>query len=116
MVAPILDGEADAVFGSRMMITRAARKGGMPLYKYVGNRSSRTFENAVLGHRPQRVPLGLSRLHVSSARGSSRFEHNTDDFDFDTEIIIQLDRRRHAASSRSRSRRTTATRSATSTA
>ena len=30
-------GEADAVFGSRMMDTGAARAGGMPLYKYVGN-------------------------------------------------------------------------------
>ena len=38
MVAPLERGEADAVFGSRMMTQGAARRGGMPLYKYVGNR------------------------------------------------------------------------------
>src|SRR4051812_29948278 len=38
LVAPIERGEADAVFGSRMMTPGAARNGGMPLYKYVGNR------------------------------------------------------------------------------
>ena len=40
MVAPLERGEADAVFGSRMMSPGDARQGGMPLYKYVGNRSS----------------------------------------------------------------------------
>ena len=49
IVAPLLAGEADAVFGSRIMIKGAARKGGMPLYKYVGNRILSRFENAALG-------------------------------------------------------------------
>ena len=49
IVAPLLAGEADAVFGSRTMIKGAARKGGMPLYKYVGNRILSRFENATLG-------------------------------------------------------------------
>ena len=49
MVAPLLEGKADAVFGSRMMIKGAARKGGMPLYKFVGNRILSRFENAALG-------------------------------------------------------------------
>ncbi len=36
---PIVNGEADAVFGSRMMKAYGGPlKGGMPLYKYVGNR------------------------------------------------------------------------------
>ena len=38
IIAPLERGEADAVMGSRMMEPGAARKGGMPLYKYVGNR------------------------------------------------------------------------------
>ncbi len=49
MVAPLLAGEADAVFGSRIMIKGAARKGGMPMYKFVGNRVLSRFENAALG-------------------------------------------------------------------
>jgi len=45
MVGPLLAGEADAVFGSRIMIKGAARKGGMPFYKYIGNRVLSRFEN-----------------------------------------------------------------------
>jgi len=47
---PIVAGEADAVFGSRMMKTYGGPlKGGMPLYKYLGNRVLSTFENRMLG-------------------------------------------------------------------
>ena len=43
---PLVAGEADAVFGSRMMRTYGGPlKGGMPLYKYVGNRILTIFEN-----------------------------------------------------------------------
>src|ERR1039458_9593256 len=36
---PLVTGEADAVFGSRMMKTHGGPlKGGMPLYKFLGNR------------------------------------------------------------------------------
>src|SRR5690242_8131665 len=46
---PIVKGEADAVFGSRMMRTYGGPlKGGMPLYKYVGNRILSTYENHAL--------------------------------------------------------------------
>lgn len=38
VLAPLLADEAEAVMGSRIMIKGAARKGGMPLYKFVGNR------------------------------------------------------------------------------
>ena len=47
---PIVTGEADAVFGSRMMKDYGGPlKGGMPLYKYVGNRILSVFENRALG-------------------------------------------------------------------
>ena len=36
LLAPLLDGDADAVIGSRMLVAGAARQGGMPLYKFVG--------------------------------------------------------------------------------
>ena len=49
MVRPLLNGEADAVFGSRMLDPGAARNGGMPLYKYVGNRILTKWENAMAG-------------------------------------------------------------------
>src|SRR5689334_7582786 len=38
LVEPLRRNEADVVFGSRMVQPFAALKGGMPLYKFVGNR------------------------------------------------------------------------------
>ncbi|MGE5200000.1 MAG: glycosyltransferase family 2 protein, partial [Rhodospirillaceae bacterium] len=37
LVAPLARGEADAVLGSRMLRKGDARRGGMPLYKFLGN-------------------------------------------------------------------------------
>ena len=49
LLAPLIAGEADAVFGSRMMTPRRCAPGGMPLYKYVGNKLLTRFQNALLG-------------------------------------------------------------------
>ena len=62
IVAPIIDGHADAVFGSRMMEPGAALDGGMPLYKFVGNRMLTRLREHVARHRSVRVPLGVSGL------------------------------------------------------
>src|SRR5262249_56189522 len=51
LLQPLRDGTADAVFGSRMMTRFGALKGGMPLYKFVGNRILTAFQNAVLRTR-----------------------------------------------------------------
>lgn len=89
LLAPIRRDEADAVFGTRMAHPRDALKGGMPLYKFVGNRILSAFQNSVLrqsltefhsGYRVYSVPM-LERLPLRL---------NTNDFHFDTEIIIQL--------------------------
>src|SRR4029450_13420451 len=49
MVAPLERGEADAVFGSRMLEKGSARRGGMPLYKFVGNKILTRIENTLAG-------------------------------------------------------------------
>lgn len=89
MVAPLLAGEADAVFGSRMMTQGGARRGGMPLYKYVGNRILSTFENAVAGVELTEWHSGY-RAYSVEALGQLPFHANSDGFDFDTQIILQL--------------------------
>src|SRR5207244_5020210 len=38
LLDPLVRGEADAVFGSRMMAPGSARAGGMPFYKFAGNK------------------------------------------------------------------------------
>src|SRR5688572_8410483 len=49
LMEPLRRGEADAVFGSRMLERFGALKGGMPLYKYVGNKILTTLQNGLLG-------------------------------------------------------------------
>ena len=88
-MAPLVAGRADAVFGSRMLTRGAARRGGMPLYKYVGNKILSRVQNTLLRHAAVRVPQRLPHL---LGRGAEQmpFRLNTNDFHFDTEIIIQL--------------------------
>ena len=112
---PIVAGEADAVFGSRMMKTYGGPlKGGMPLYKYAGNRILSIFENAALGLNLTEFHSGYRAYNLHALRNID-FSHMTDDFHFDTEIIIKLQSSALHASRKSRSRPTTATRSAMST-
>jgi 2-polyprenyl-3-methyl-5-hydroxy-6-metoxy-1,4-benzoquinol methylase len=89
LVAPLERGECDAVFGSRMMVSGAAREGGMPLYKYVGNRILTAFENRMLNTTLTEFHSGY-RAYAVPVLESIPFERNSDGFDFDTEIIIQL--------------------------
>jgi 2-polyprenyl-3-methyl-5-hydroxy-6-metoxy-1,4-benzoquinol methylase len=89
IVAPLERGDADAVMGSRMMEPGAARKGGMPLYKHLGNRILTTFENQVLGTEFTELHSGYRAYSVDALKGIP-FERNSDGFNFDTQIIIQL--------------------------
>lgn len=89
LIAPIVAGDADAVFGSRMMVRGQARKGGMPLYKYVGNRILTTFQNRLTGLRLSEWHSGYRAYRVA-ALADLPFVGNSDGFDFDTEIILQL--------------------------
>src|ERR1700691_869051 len=83
IVAPLERGECDAVFGSRMMVKGAAREGGMPLYKYLGNKILTDFENRVLGTTLSEFHSGY-RAYSVKALSSIPFERNSDGFDFDT--------------------------------
>jgi glycosyltransferase involved in cell wall biosynthesis len=89
LLAPLVRGDADAVFGSRMMDRFAALKGGMPLYKYAGNRILSTLQNKLLGTKLSEFHSGY-RIYSVRALDGIRFQLNSNDFHFDTEIIIQL--------------------------
>ena len=87
---PIVTGQADAVFGSRMMPQLGgALQGGMPLYKYAGNRILTRFENAALGLNLTEFHSGYRAYSVAALR-QIEMARMTDDFHFDTEIIIKL--------------------------
>src|SRR5262249_29375218 len=88
LLLPLVRGEADAVLGSRMMERGAALKGGMPLYKYVGNKILTCIQNRVLRSSLTEFHSGY-RLYSVAALASLPFDRNTNDFHFDTEILIQ---------------------------
>lgn len=91
---PIVKGEADAVFGSRMMEKYGGPlRGGMPLYKLVGNRILSEFENRSLGLKLTEFHSGYRAYNLHALRGID-FTHMTDDFHFDTEIIVKLHHQR----------------------
>lgn len=89
LLQPLVRGEADAVFGSRMMERFGALRGGMPLYKFIGNRILTVIENALLETHLSEFHSGY-RLYSVDALRALPLELNSDEFDFDTEIIIQL--------------------------
>lgn len=87
LLAPILKDESDIVFGSRIL-GGTALKGGMPIYKYIGNRFLTCIENLAFG-------LNLSEYHTGFRAYSRKlietipFDQNSNGFLFDTEIITQ---------------------------
>lgn len=89
LVAPLRDGEADAVFGSRMMTRFGALKGGMPLYKFVGNQILSRLQNFLLGTSFSEFHSGY-RVYAVEALKKIPFQLSSNVFHFDTEIIIQL--------------------------
>jgi glycosyltransferase involved in cell wall biosynthesis/2-polyprenyl-3-methyl-5-hydroxy-6-metoxy-1,4-benzoquinol methylase len=89
LLAPLVAGTSDAVFGSRMLERGAARRGGMPLYKLLGNKLLSWAQNVLAGARLSEWHSGY-RLYRVSTLASVRYASNSNDFGFDTEIILQL--------------------------
>ena len=89
LVEPLVSGDAHAVFGSRMLIRGGARSGGMPLYKFVGNKILTRFQNWALRSNLSEFHSGY-RIYSVDALKCIPFHLNTNVFHFDTEIIIQL--------------------------
>jgi glycosyltransferase involved in cell wall biosynthesis len=89
LLLPIIRGDAEAVFGSRMMRPGEALRGGMPWWKYVANIFLTKLENLVLGLRLTEYHSGF-RAYSKNTIQMINFTANSNDFVFDTEIIIQL--------------------------
>lgn len=87
LVRPILDNEADAVFGSRMLGGHPL-EGGMPRWKYVANILLTAVANIVYGRYLSEIHSGF-RAYSRQYLETVRFEENSNDFIFDTEIIAQ---------------------------
>jgi 2-polyprenyl-3-methyl-5-hydroxy-6-metoxy-1,4-benzoquinol methylase len=92
MAAPILAGEADVVIGSRLLDDHAIA-GGMPRWKWLGNRLLTAIENRAFGVRFSEYHTGYRAFSAEFLR-TIPFLRNSDDFVFDQEIFAQILARR----------------------
>lgn len=88
LVKPILEGRFDVMLGSRIRTRQEALAGGMPLYKYLGNRFLTIIENIITGQNLSEWHTGF-RAYTRKFLETIPFEKNSDDFVFDQEILIQ---------------------------
>jgi glycosyltransferase involved in cell wall biosynthesis len=79
---------AQVVLGTRMHSLSSARRGGMPLYKILGNVLLTKLQNFISQQRLSEFHTGF-RAYSTSFLRQINFELNTNDFHFDTEILLQ---------------------------
>jgi glycosyltransferase involved in cell wall biosynthesis len=87
LIAPLLAGRADMTFGSRFAGLGDPRGGGMPLYRYLGNRTATTLENLMLGSRFTELHSGL-RAYTRRCLLELPILRYSDDFVFDSQLIV----------------------------
>ncbi len=87
LVLPIVLGIYDIMLGSRVRTRRECLEGGMPLYKYLGNRFLTLVENIVMGQNLSEFHTGLRAYgrEVLERLPWSRF---SEDFVFDSQFLI----------------------------
>lgn len=88
MASLIASGTYPVVLGSRIL-GKGARKGGMPLYKYVFNRMLTMTQNILMNQKLSEYHTGYRAYHASVLRRID-FEKNSDDFIFDNELLAQI--------------------------
>jgi glycosyltransferase involved in cell wall biosynthesis len=87
MASMVASGHFDCVLGSRILGV-GALQGGMPLWKYVANRTLTAIENLLVGYK-------LAEYHTGYRAFSRRLletlplEENSDDFVFDNQMLAQ---------------------------
>ena len=88
MGALVAGGLYPVVLGSRILGGRAVA-GGMPRWKYVGNRVLTLAQNLLLGAKLSEYHTGY-RAFSREVLGRLPLEGNSDDFVFDAEILAQI--------------------------
>src|SRR3989338_1992379 len=88
MVGPLKTGEADIVYGSRMLDSGGAKSGNMPWLKRFGNFWLTLYFNLMLGTKFTDVATGYI-AYSKKVLTSILYHDNSDGFTFDEEAIIQ---------------------------
>ena len=87
LIQPIINEQADAVFGSRMLGGKPL-EGGMPWWKYDANILLTSIVNNIFRRYLTEIHSGF-RAYSRKYLETVRFENNSNDFIFDTQIIAQ---------------------------
>ncbi len=85
LLKPVENNEADLMFGSRM--TGDPKKGGMPFWKRLGNRSLTRIENHILETNLSEFHSGY-RVYSVEALKKMPLERCSNDYRFDSEILV----------------------------
>jgi SAM-dependent methyltransferase len=88
MVEPIERGEADVVIGSRLLEDESIA-GGMPRWKWIGNRALTWIENRAFRRGYSEYHTGYRAFSAEFLR-SIPFARNSDGFVFDQEMFAQV--------------------------
>ena len=88
IIAPIQQGKADVVLGSRLLGGHPMKQ-GMPWWKYISNRFLTGCENKVFGLHLAEYHTGY-RAYTRGALESVNVDINSDNFIFDQDIMAQF--------------------------
>jgi len=80
-------GVYDLALGSRIL-GGGARRGGMPLYKYISNRFLTLVQNLLMGAKLSEYHTGF-RAFSRELLEALPLDHNSDDFVFDNQVLAQ---------------------------
>ena len=89
LLEPFKNGDADMVIGSRMSQGFSALRGGMPLYKFIGNRILTVTQNALSGLKLSEYHSGY-RIYSTQALKEIPIETFSDSWHFDTQMILAM--------------------------
>jgi glycosyltransferase involved in cell wall biosynthesis len=87
MAGMLAYGVYDVALASRILGV-GARKGGMPLYKYIANRILTAFQNVMMSYKLSEYHTGY-RAFTREVLEKLPLGRNTDDFAFDNEMLAQ---------------------------
>ncbi len=88
MASIIANSVYPCVLGSRIL-GGGARKGGMPLYKYIANRFLTLVQNLLMGQKLSEYHTGY-RAFSREVLQAVDYHANSDDFIFDNEMLAQI--------------------------
>ncbi len=88
MAGMLASGIYDCVLGSRIL-GNTARRGGMPMTKYIANRLLTAFQNLMLGTKLSEFHTGY-RAFTRQVLRDLPLAANSDDFVFDNQMLAQV--------------------------